>query len=124
MRTWLLLILVSVLAICFTLDPTPIAEDMNDKIIERQPCNIQFTDNNYNKRNQKKNTDVNHFCPECRLHSLTFEGLSIDKGKLIQLINCKVCGFEWQETWTLPNWFWLKSASPEGHWTNERWNQE
>lgn len=127
MRTWLLLILVSVLAICFTLDPTPtIAEDMNDKIIERQPCNIQFTDNNYNsdKRDQKKKTDVSHFCPECRSHSLTFEGLSTDKGKLIQLINCKVCGFEWQKTWTLPNWFWLKSSSPEGHWTTERWNQE
>jgi len=27
-------------------------------------------------------------------------------------------------TWTLPNWFWLKSSSPDNHWTSERWDQE
>jgi hypothetical protein len=40
------------------------------------------------------------------------------------LINCKLCDYEWQETWILPNWFWLKSSSPVNHWTSERWNVE
>ena len=82
MRTWLLLILVALLAICFTLDPTPtIAEDTTDKIIERQLYNIHFTDNNNNgdKNDQTKNVDARHFCPKCKSHSLSFEGLNIDK---------------------------------------------
>jgi|ERR671910_1477139 DNA-directed RNA polymerase subunit M/transcription elongation factor TFIIS len=126
MRTWLLLSLVAVLAICFTLDPTPtIAEDTTDKIIERHLYNIHFADNNNNnKSDQKKDVDVKHFCPKCKSHSLTFESLSIHAGKQIQLINCKTCDYEWQETWTLPNWFWLKSSSPDNHWTSERWNIE
>jgi DNA-directed RNA polymerase subunit M/transcription elongation factor TFIIS len=127
MRTWLLLILVAVLAICFTLDPTPtIAEDTTDKIIDRQPCNLHFTHNNNNSDNsdQKKNVDLKHFCPNCKSSSLTFEGLSTYDGKQIQIINCEICGYEWQESWTLPNWFWLKSSSPNCHWTSERWNQE
>ena len=130
MQIWLLLILVAVLAICFTLDPTPtVAEDTTDKIIERQQySNIRFTDNNNNnnddKSDQRKDVDVGHFCPKCKSHSLAFEGLNIDKGIQIQLINCKMCGYEWQETWTLPNWFWLKSSSLNIHWTSERWNRE
>jgi DNA-directed RNA polymerase subunit M/transcription elongation factor TFIIS len=102
----------SVWAICFILDPTPtIAEDTTDKIIERQLCNIHFTDNNNNgdKSDQTSDEDVKHFCPKCKSDSLSFEGLNTYKGKQIQLINCKTCGYEWQETWTLPNWFWLKS---------------
>jgi hypothetical protein len=127
MRTWFLLILVAVLAICFTLDPTPtIAEDTTDKIIERQLCNIHFTDNNNNgdKNDQTKNVDAKHFCPNCKSGSLTFEGISTYEGKQIQIINCKMCGYEWQETWTLPNWFWLKLSSADSHWTSERWNIE
>ena len=126
MRAWLVLILFSVLAICFTLDPTPtIAEDTTDKTIERHLYNTALTDNNNNdKGDQKKNSDVKHFCPKCKSHSLTFEGLGIPEGKQIQLINCNACGYEWQETWTLPNWFWLKSSSPDGHWTSDRWNLE
>ena len=38
------------------------------------------------------------------------------------MINCKACDHEWQESWILPNWFWLKSSSPNNHWTSERWN--
>lgn len=38
------------------------------------------------------------------------------------MINCKACDYEWQESWILPNWFWLKSSSPNNHWTSERWN--
>jgi DNA-directed RNA polymerase subunit M/transcription elongation factor TFIIS len=94
------LILFSVLAICFTLDPTPtIVEDTTDKTIERYfyLFNSTLTDNNNSdKGDQKKNSDVKHFCPKCKSHSLTFEGLS--EGKQIQLISCKDCNFEWQET--------------------------
>jgi hypothetical protein len=65
-----------------------------------------------------------HHCPRCESHSLAFESLNTYEGKQIQLINCKTCEYEWQETWTLPNWFWLKSSSPDNHWTSERWNTE
>ena len=126
MRTWLVLIVFAVMAVCFTLDPTPtIAEDTTDKIIERQLYNIPFTDNNNNDKNeQKENVDVIHSCPRCKSHSLSFEGLNTHKGEQIQLIDCKICGYEWQETWTLPNWFCLKSLSADSHWTSERWNME
>ena len=126
MRAWLGLILFFVLAICFTSDPTPtIAEDTTDKIIERYLFNSALTDNNNGDNgNQKKNADVKHYCPKCNSDSLSFEGLNTFEGKQIQLINCKVCDYEWQETWTLPNWFWLKSSSPDNHWTSERWNLE
>lgn len=76
---------------------------------------------NKNKTNSKIQNDK-HLCPECKSHSLTFESLSTYEGKQIQSINCKTCGFEWQEIWTLPNWFWLKSSSPDNHWTSDRWN--
>jgi DNA-directed RNA polymerase subunit M/transcription elongation factor TFIIS len=126
MSTWLLLILFAVLAICFTLDPTPtIAEDTTDKIIERYLYNISLTDNNNSdKSDPKKNSDIKHFCPKCKSHSLTFEGLNTYGGKQIQLINCKSCEYEWQETQTLPNWYWLKLSSPDNHWTSERWNSQ
>jgi hypothetical protein len=65
-----------------------------------------------------------HFCPRCESHSLAFESLNTSEGKQIQLINCKTCEYEWQEAWTLPNWFWLKSSSPDNHWTSGRWNTE
>ena len=125
MRAWLVLFLFFILAICFTLDPTPtIAEDTTDKTMERYLYNIQSTDHNNNddKNDQKKKAEVKHSCPKCSSHSLTFEGLSISEGKQIQFIGCNDCSFEWQETWTLPNWFWLKSSSPDNHWTSDRWN--
>ena len=116
-------IFVIVLAICFTIDPTPtVAEDMTDKTIDRYLYNTLLTDNNNSNNNDKndqnKNVDVKHSCPRCNSHSLTFERLSTSEGKVVQLINCKSCSFEWQETWTLPNWFWLKSSKylPYNHW--------
>jgi DNA-directed RNA polymerase subunit M/transcription elongation factor TFIIS len=125
---WLVLVLFSVFAICFTLDPTPtIAEDTTDKTTERYLYlyNTALTDsNNSDKNDQKKNSDVKHFCPKCKSHDLTFEGLNTYEGKRIQLIECAACGYDWQEAWTLPNWFWLKSTSPNNHWTSERWNSE
>src|SRR5215204_7160495 len=119
--------LVIALAICFTTDPTPtVAEDATDKIIERYLYSIPSTDNNNNnddKNDQKKKADVKHSCLKCSSHSLTFKGLGISEGKQIQFVSCNDCGFEWQETWTLPNWFWLKSSSPDSHWTSGS-NQE
>jgi DNA-directed RNA polymerase subunit M/transcription elongation factor TFIIS len=98
------------------LDPTPtIAEDTTDKTGERylNLYNTALADNNNSDKNNQKNSDLKHFCPKCKSHSLTFEGLNTYDGKQIQLINCKVCDYEWQETWILPNWFWLKSSSPD-----------
>ena len=121
MKSSFVLSLVIALAICFTTDPTPtVAEDTTDKSIERYLHNTPSIDNNNDKNDQKKKTDVKHSCPECNSHSLTFEGLSISEGKQIQFISCNDCSFEWQETWTLPNWFWLKLSSPDNHWTSER----
>jgi hypothetical protein len=40
-----------------------------------------------------------------------------------QSIKCRDCGSQRKEIWTLPNWFWLRSSSPDNHWT-EKWNTE
>ena len=124
MKSSFVLSLVIALAVCFTTDPTPtMAEDTTDKITERYLYNIPSTDNNNNdddKNDQKKKADIKHSCSKCSSHSLTFEGLGISEGKQIQFIGCNDCSFEWQETWILPNWFWLKSSSPDNHWTSER----
>ena len=66
MRAWLVLILFSVLAICFILDPTPtIVEDTTDKTTERYPYlyNTVQADNNTNsdKNDQRENLDIGHF---------------------------------------------------------------
>jgi DNA-directed RNA polymerase subunit M/transcription elongation factor TFIIS len=126
MKATFVSVFVIILAICFVIDPTPtVIEDMTDKTIERNLYNTVPLDNsdNYNYNNaQKKKVDPNHYCPKCNSHSLFFEGLDTAEGKRIQLIDCSECNFEWQETWTLSNWFWLKSSSPENHWTSERWN--
>lgn len=111
------------LAISFTTDPTPtLPEDTTDLHIS-----LSAADNNNNKNgknDQNKIQDIKHFCPKCNSGSLTFEGTGTQKGKLIQTVTCETCGFEWQEAWTLPNWFWLKSSSPDEHWTSKRWSQE
>jgi hypothetical protein len=114
-------VFVIILATCFVIDPTPtVAEDMTDKTIERNLYNTVSIDNY--KNDEKKNVDGNHSCPKCSSHSLSFEGLDLPEGKRIYLINCNDCNFEWQEMWSLPNWFWLKSSSPDIHWTSEIWN--
>ena len=85
---------------------------------------LQKTNNNSNDENdQKENLEVNHFCLKCKSHSLTLEGLNTYEGKRIQIINCNRCGYEWQESWILPNWLWIKSSLLDNHWTSERWNQ-
>jgi DNA-directed RNA polymerase subunit M/transcription elongation factor TFIIS len=123
MKSPFVLSLVIALAICFTTDPTPtVVEETTDKTMERYLHNIPSTDNNNNddKMIQKKKAEVKHSCPKCSSHSLTFEGLCVSEGKQIQFIGCNDCSFEWQETWILPNWFRLKSSSPDNHWTSER----
>jgi hypothetical protein len=121
MRAIFVSVFVIILAICFVIDPTPtVTEDMTDKTIERNLYNTVSIDNY--KNDEKKNVDVNHSCPKCSSHSLSFEGLDTFEGKRIQLIDCNDCNFEWQEMWSLPNWFWLKSSSPDNYWTSERWN--
>ena len=126
MQASLVLMLVIILGICFVIDPTPtVIEDMTDKTIESYQYNTISLDNNNSdnpKNIQKKYADLNHSCPKCDSHSLSFEGLDTSAGKRIQLIDCTECNLEWQEMWSLPNWFWLKILSPDNHWTSERWN--
>jgi formate dehydrogenase maturation protein FdhE len=127
MKQLLVLVMIIVLGIFFTTDPTPtIAEDTTDKTSDR--ClydSITENSNNKNGKNdEKKIQDIKHFCPVCNSNMLTFEVLSTSHGEVIQLVDCKICSFEWQETWTLPNWFWLKSSHSDHHWTLDRWNSE
>jgi DNA-directed RNA polymerase subunit M/transcription elongation factor TFIIS len=117
MKAYFVLTLVIILAICFTTNLTPtVAEDTTDRTIERYLYNAPHsTDNNNSNNNdkddQKKKGDINHSCLKCNSHSLSFEGrLDIYEGKRSQLIHCNGCGFEWQDTWTLSNWSWLKSS--------------
>jgi DNA-directed RNA polymerase subunit M/transcription elongation factor TFIIS len=129
MKTYLVLTLFVTLVICFITDPTPtVTEDTTDRSIERyQYAPLTYNNNNdvNDKDEQKKiGGDVNHSCPKCNSHSLSFEGLSMSKGKQIQLINCSTCDFEWLEMWVLPNWFWLKSSLLYNHWTSIMWNEE
>jgi Zn ribbon nucleic-acid-binding protein len=109
--------IVLLVLILFSLDPeTSLVADNTSKQNNRD---IATSDDKFNKN--KTNSRIQndgHLCPECKSHSLTFESLSTYEGKQVQLINCKSCGFEWQEIWTLPNWFWLKSSSPDNHWTS------
>ena len=123
----LVLVLIIVLAIFFTTDPTPtIAEDTTDKTSDRclYESTTQTSSNKNGKNDEKKIQDIKHFCPVCNSNVLTLEGLSTSHGEMIQLVDCKICSFEWQETWTLPNWLWLKSSQSDNHWTSDRWNSE
>jgi hypothetical protein len=109
--------------ILFSIDPdTTLLADNTQKLNYRD---IAVTDDKLNKeRSNKKIQNGKHLCPNCESHSLSFESLNMYEGKQIQLINCKSCDYEWQESWLLPNWFWLKSSSPDNHWTSDRWNAE
>jgi DNA-directed RNA polymerase subunit M/transcription elongation factor TFIIS len=130
MKAYLVLTLFVTSVICFVTDPTLTVaeEDTTDRSIERyQYASITYNNsNNINDKDGQKRAggDVNHSCPRCNLHSLSFEGLKISEGKQIQLINCSTCGFEWLEMWVLPNWLWLKSSSSYNHWTSVIWDEE
>lgn len=130
MKAYLVLTLFVTLVICFITDPTPtVAEDTTDRSIERYqyaPTTYNNNNNNVNDKDGQKRVDgdVNHSCPKCNSHSLSFEGLNIPEGKQVQLIDCSTCGFGWLEMWVLPNWPWLKSSSPYNHWTSVMWDEE
>src|SRR5918994_5009068 len=96
--------------ILFSIDPeTTLLADITQKLNYRD---IVETDDRLNKDKSNKKIQYDKHCPNCESRSLSFEGLNNYEGKQIQLINCKSCDYEWEETWTLPNWFWLKSSSP------------
>jgi hypothetical protein len=107
--------------ILFSIDPdTSLVADITYK---QTYGDIASSDDKSDKhKTNYKMQNGEHLCPICQSNSLSFEGLNIYEGKQIQLINCKVCDYEWQETWKLPNWYWIKSSSPDNHWTSERWN--
>ena len=114
-------IILAVLVI-FSLDPdTSLVADNVFKINYRDTASVIDDKPRYKISNNKIQNDQHH-CPRCESHYLAFESLNTYEGKQIQLINCKTCEYEWQESWILPNWFWLKSSSQDNHWTSERWN--
>ena len=107
--------------IVFSFDPdTSLLADNVFKLNYRDAAVIDDTTRDKSNNNRIQNDN----CPNCKSLNLSFESLNTYSGKQIQLINCRVCDYEWQETWILPNWFWLKSSSPDNHWTSERWNVE
>ena len=106
----------------FSIDPdTSLLADNVFKLNYRDAAVIDDTTRD---RNNNNNRIQNDNCPNCKSFNLSFESLNTYSGKQIQLINCRVCDYEWQETWILPNWFWLKSSSPDNHWTSQRWNTD
>ena len=108
-------------AISFTIDPTPTVPRILPTFIFL--CLLQTTAIiKMGKMMTRKFRTQSTFVHKCNSGSLTFEGTNSGSGKLIHTITC-TCGFEWQETWALTNWFWLKSSSPDDHWTSKRWNQ-
>ena len=118
MNTALPFLIILPVLILFAIDPDTslVAADANYK-------GIAASEDKFDKDKARcKIQNDRHLCPICKSHSLSFEVLNIDKGKQIQLINCIVCDYEWQEIWKLPNWHWLKSSFPDNHWTSGRWN--
>jgi DNA-directed RNA polymerase subunit M/transcription elongation factor TFIIS len=122
LNTALHLSIVLPVLILFSIDPdTSLVADNN--VLKQNYRDIVVSDDKSDKHKANHNLqNGEHLCPVCQSNSLSFESLNTHKGNQIQLINCKVCDYEWQETWTLPNWYWLKSSSPDNHWTSERWN--
>ena len=125
MNTALPFSIVLAVLIVFSIDPdTSLVIDNNYKINYRDTAS-EIDDKRRDKSsNNNRIQNDKHICPNCESLNLSFESLNTYSGKQIQLINCRVCGYEWQETWILPNWFWLKSSSPDNHWTSERWNTD
>jgi hypothetical protein len=111
--------------IIFSIDPdTSLVADNAYKINYRDTAS-EIDDKRRDKSsNNSRIQNDKHICPNCESFNLSFESLNTHLGKQIQLINCRVCNYEWQETWILPNWFWLKSSSSNNHWTSERWNTD
>ena len=84
------------------------------------------------KLNKDKNKDIvqngEHLCSQCKSHFLTIQPIDntdtdTNAGQSVQSIKCRDCRSQRKEIWTLPNWFWLRSSSPDNYWT-EKWNTE
>jgi hypothetical protein len=99
-----------------------------------KPNYRDIASSNYKSNKDKSNNKIQNCerpCPQCKSLFLTAQPINIateqdintDQGQSVQSIKCRNCGFQWQETWRLPNWIWLKSSSPDNHWT-QKWNTE
>jgi hypothetical protein len=116
--------MVLLLLILFSIDPDT-SLVAADNVPRQNYRDIASSDDKSNRdKSNNKIQNGEHLCPVCQSNSLSFESINTYSGNQIQLINCKVCDYEWQETWILPNWFWLKSSSPDNHWTSQRWNTD
>jgi DNA-directed RNA polymerase subunit M/transcription elongation factor TFIIS len=122
MNTCLQLSIVLAVLILFSIDPE--TSLVAEYVHKQNYKDIVVSDGKFDKRKTNyKIQNGEHLCPKCESHSSSFQALNTCEGQQIQLISCKTCDFEWQETWTLPNWFWIRSSSPDNHWTSERWNK-
>lgn len=121
MDTAFQLLIVLPVLILFSIDPdTSLVADNTYRLNYRDAA---VNDDKFKDKSSNNSIhDGKHLCPNCESLYLSFESLNTYEGKQIQLINCRVCDYEWQEAWILPNWFWLKLSSPDNHWTSERWN--
>ena len=100
---------VLLVVILFSVDPN--TSLVADKIYELNHRDSVVSDDKGNKdKDDNKVHNGEHICLQCKSHSLTLQPVNIDREgqQVIQLIECRDCRFEWQETWTLPNWFWSK----------------
>ena len=111
--------IVLLVLVLFSFDPnTSLVADNTYKPNYRD---IATSDDKSNK--DKSNNEIQNgerLCPQCKSHLDT----NTDRGQSVQSIKCQDCGFQWQETWRLPNWIWLKSSSQDNNEDSERWNIE
>jgi hypothetical protein len=132
MNTALPFSLVLPVLIIFSIDPdTSLVADNTYKSYYRDVAALSDDKINKDKSNNKIQNGQ-HLCPKCESHFLTFQPVDANAGshackkggQSVQSIKCRDCGFHWKETWTLPNWLWLKSSSQDNHGASERWNIE
>jgi hypothetical protein len=118
--------IVLLVLVLFSFDPnTSLVADNTYKPNYRD---IAASDDKSNKDKINNIQNGERLCPQCKSLSLTAQPINpdteqqtkTDQGQSIQSLTCQDCGFQWQETWRLPNWIWLKSSSPDNHWT-QKW---
>ena|SRR5215207_9506443 len=112
---------VLLVVILFSVDPN--TSLVADRIYELNHRDDVVSDDKGNKDKDKDDNEVHNgehiqlqvhngenICLQCKSHSLTLQPSEIDReeGQLVQSIECRDCGFQWKEIWTLPNWFWSK----------------
>jgi DNA-directed RNA polymerase subunit M/transcription elongation factor TFIIS len=87
--------------IFFSLDPN--TSFVADTIYKLNYRDSVVSDDKDNKGAYNKAQNGEHLCLQCKSHFLTLEPSRIDREgeHVFQSIECRDCGFQWQEIWTL-----------------------